>query len=126
MPYQQVKHYKAVWNNAIFIGDGSLKTTLGFQQNRRQEFENVLDPNQYGLYFLLNTVNYDIHYMLILRSIGRPPMFGNNLAVANHHQTMHIVPLFLNLLEKPGDSCRRNALLFGSGPLQTIVVYRWR
>jgi len=77
MPYQQVKHYKAVWNNAIFIGDGSLKTTLGFQQNRRQEFENVLDPNQYGLYFLLNTVNYDIHYMLAQKN-GWSASFGVN------------------------------------------------
>ncbi|HEY5592452.1 MAG TPA: TonB-dependent receptor [Paludibacter sp.] len=64
MPYQQVNHYKVVWNNNIFIGEGSLKTTIGYQQNRRQEFADVLNPNTYGLYFQLHTVNYDIHYLL--------------------------------------------------------------
>ncbi|MBP1639178.1 MAG: TonB-dependent receptor plug [Bacteroidetes bacterium] len=77
MPYQQVKHYKLVWNNNIFIGDGSLKTTIGFQQNRRQEFEDVLNPNQYGLYFMLNTVNYDVHYMLHPQN-GWSASFGVN------------------------------------------------
>jgi iron complex outermembrane receptor protein len=64
MPYQQVSHYKAVWNNNIMIGDGSLKATVGYQQNLRQEFADVLNPNQYGLFFQLHTINYDIHYQL--------------------------------------------------------------
>ena len=62
MPYQQVYHYKATWNNNILIGDGSLKASVGYQQNRRQEFADVLTPNNYGLYFQLHTVNYDVHY----------------------------------------------------------------
>ncbi|MDR3704641.1 MAG: TonB-dependent receptor [Paludibacteraceae bacterium] len=64
MPYQQVSHYKAVWNNNILLGEGSLKTSVGYQQNRRQEYEDVLNPTQYGLYFQLHTVNYDVHYLL--------------------------------------------------------------
>ena len=64
MPYQQVKHYKAVLNNNILIGDGSLKSTFGFQQNRRQEFADVLNPDSYGLYFRLNTLNYNVYYQL--------------------------------------------------------------
>ncbi len=64
IPYQQVKHYKAIWNNNILIGDGSLKSTFGYQQNRRQEFADVLNPNTYGLYFLLQTLTYDIHYTM--------------------------------------------------------------
>ncbi len=74
MPYQQVSHYKVAWNNNILLGDGSLKATIGYQQNRRQEFGNVLDPNQYGLYFQLHTVNYDVHYQL-------PEIKGYNLSV---------------------------------------------
>ena len=46
------------------MGNGSLKTTLGFQQNQRKEYGDVLNPNQYGLYFHLNTLNYDVHYNL--------------------------------------------------------------
>jgi len=74
IPYQQVSHYKAVWNNNILIGDGSLKTTVGYQENRRQEFADILHPDQYGLYFQLQTVNYDIHYQL-------PEFKGYNFSV---------------------------------------------
>lgn len=62
-PYQEIHHYKAVLNNSFVLGDGSLKTTLGWQQNQRQEFGNILTPGQYGLYFYLNTFNYDVKYV---------------------------------------------------------------
>ncbi|MCB0629589.1 MAG: TonB-dependent receptor [Saprospiraceae bacterium] len=63
-PHQQVRHYKAVWNNSLIIGQGTLKATLGFQQNQRKEFAEAANPGQYGLFFLLNTFNYDIRYHL--------------------------------------------------------------
>ena len=63
-PYQLVNHYKVWWNNNILIGDGSLKATIGYQQNKRQEFADILKPTEYGLYFLLHTINYDLHYQL--------------------------------------------------------------
>jgi iron complex outermembrane receptor protein len=61
-PFQKIHHYKAVLNNNFIVGDGSLKATLGFQQNQRQEYADILKSNQYGLYFLLNTFNYDVLY----------------------------------------------------------------
>jgi iron complex outermembrane receptor protein len=63
-PFQKIKHYKIALNNSFVIGNGSLKTNLGFQQNHRQEFADVLAPNNYELYFLLNTINYDVRYVL--------------------------------------------------------------
>lgn len=60
LPFQQVYHYKAVLDNTFRLGEGRLKALLGWQQNRRQEFEESAD--EYGLYFLLNTLNYDIKY----------------------------------------------------------------
>ena len=77
LPYQQVYHYKAVWNNNIMIGDGNLKASIGYQQNRRQEFANVLTPDNYGLYFQLHTVNYDVHYEMAERN-GYSFSFGMN------------------------------------------------
>ena len=77
LPYQQVYHYKAVWNNNIMIGDGNLKASVGYQQNRRQEFANVLTPDNYGLYFQLHTVNYDVHYEMAERN-GYSFSFGVN------------------------------------------------
>jgi len=77
MPYQQVSHYKAVWNNNFLIGDGSLKAIIGYQQNRRQEFADVLKPNDYGLYFQLHTVTYDVNYQLPEKN-GYTVSFGVN------------------------------------------------
>lgn len=61
-PYQKIRHYKAVMNSSFFLGKGNLKTILGFQQNHRQEYADALMPDGYGLYFLLNTLNYDVRY----------------------------------------------------------------
>ena len=63
VPYQQVYHYKAVWDNSILFGGGTVKATLAYQQNRRKEFEDEENPEQCGLNFLLHTVNYDVHYV---------------------------------------------------------------
>jgi len=58
--FQKIGHYKAVLDNSFLIGDGSLKAVLGYQQNRRREFESA---DEMGLDFRLHTVNYDIHYL---------------------------------------------------------------
>ena len=63
MPYQQIHHYKTVLDNSIYLGEGNLKLLLGYQQNRRQEFEEEEHPNECGLDFLLHTVNYSLHYL---------------------------------------------------------------
>lgn len=59
-PFQQVKHYKAVLDNSFRLGDGYLKNVVGYQQNRRQEFEEV---EECGLDFRLHTINYDLRYV---------------------------------------------------------------
>lgn len=63
IPYQQVHHYKAVLDNSFVLNKGALKFLLGYQQNRRQEFEEEEHPNQCGLDFMLHTINYDLHYL---------------------------------------------------------------
>lgn len=65
LPYQQVYHYKAVLDNAVYLGEGRFNAVLAYQQNRRQEFE---EPDEYGLYIKLHTVNYNIHY--VTRRLG--------------------------------------------------------
>lgn len=65
-PYQQVHHYKAVWDNTLLVGDGRVNAVLGYQQNRRQEFEAEEDDGGEGeceLDFRLHTVNYDVRYI---------------------------------------------------------------
>ncbi len=62
-PYQDVNHIKLALNNSFILGQGTLKATLGWQQNQRQEYADILNVGQYGLYFLLNTFNYDLRYI---------------------------------------------------------------
>ena len=61
LPFQQVKHYKAVWDNSLNLPNGYLKAIVGYQQNRRQEFEESMD--EYELFFKLHTLTYDLRYI---------------------------------------------------------------
>ena len=61
LPFQQVKHYKLVWDNSLNLSSGYLKALVGYQQNRRQEFEESMDD--YELYFKLHTLTYDLRYV---------------------------------------------------------------
>ena len=61
LPFQQVKHYKAVWDNSINLSSSYLKAIVGYQQNRRQEFEESADD--YELFFKLHTLTYDLRYV---------------------------------------------------------------
>jgi iron complex outermembrane receptor protein len=61
LPFQQIHHYKAVLDNSFYIGEGTLRALVGYQQNRRQEFEESADVP--GLDMQLHTLNYDIKYL---------------------------------------------------------------
>ena len=62
LPFQQVRHYKAVLDNSFFLKSGTLKIIAAYQQNRRQEYEE--SKNECGLDFMLHTINYDVRYIL--------------------------------------------------------------
>ena len=61
LPVQEVKHYKLVWDNSLNLSSGYLKAIIGYQQNRRQEFEESAD--EYELFFKLHTLTYDLRYV---------------------------------------------------------------
>ena len=61
LPFQQIWHYKAVWDNSFNLPKGWLKAIFGYQQNQRQEFEENAD--EYELYFKLHTMTYDVRYI---------------------------------------------------------------
>ncbi len=60
-PFQKVYHYRAVLDNSLDIAGGALKLLVGYQQNRRQEFEE--SPDDYELYLMLHTLNYDARWL---------------------------------------------------------------
>jgi len=62
VPMQRIRHFKIATDNSFNLGKNRLTFTLGYQQNQRQEFGNVLDPEETALYFKLSTVNYNLQY----------------------------------------------------------------
>ncbi len=63
-PHQQVDHLRVLANNFFILQKGTLNFDLGFQNNTRKEFGDVLNPNNKALYFDLNTFNYNLRYNL--------------------------------------------------------------
>ena len=61
LPFQEVKHYKLVWDNAVNLSTGYFKAIIGYQQNRRQEYEESMD--EYGIFLKLHTLTYDLRYI---------------------------------------------------------------
>lgn len=61
--HQYIQHYKAVWDNSLALNGGRLNLRLGFQQNRRQEANDLTQGDTYNNYFFLNTLNYDLRYI---------------------------------------------------------------
>ncbi|MDO5446930.1 MAG: TonB-dependent receptor [Prevotellaceae bacterium] len=64
MPFQRVLHTKVVSDNSWYIGMGTLKAIVGYQQNYRREFEESMDEAELAM--RLHTVNYDVRYQLPL------------------------------------------------------------
>ena len=61
LPFQHVKHYKLVWDNSVNLSSGMLKAIVGYQQNRRKEYEESMD--EYEAFFKLHTLTYDLRYL---------------------------------------------------------------
>ena len=60
LPFQRVGHFKAVWDNLVYTENGQLKAVIGYQQNRRREFEE--SASEAELDFRLHTLTYDLSY----------------------------------------------------------------
>ncbi|WP_295120362.1 TonB-dependent receptor [uncultured Chitinophaga sp.] len=62
-PKQKIDHQKLIWDNNLYLSNGArLGVNLGYQVNKRREFEDVLAPDEVALYFKLKTFNYGLKY----------------------------------------------------------------
>jgi iron complex outermembrane receptor protein len=82
-PHQEVNHLRVLTNSYFILKKGTVNVDLGYQNNKRKEFGDVLHPNDKALFFDLNTFNYNVRYNLPeLRawetSIGVSGMQQNN------------------------------------------------
>lgn len=64
VPFQHIKHFKAVSDNSFHIGGGRLGLNIGYQRNQRMEYGNADDPAEKELHFDLQTVSYQLQYHL--------------------------------------------------------------
>ncbi len=62
IPRQHIQHFKVAADNRLNVGNGKLSVNLGFQNNKRKEFADVLEPDTPELYFDLNTFTYNVQY----------------------------------------------------------------
>ena len=61
-PSQHVNHNKIISDNIFSVGSGKIKLNLGFQRNRRREYESAGSTEYADLYFDLRTFNYHASY----------------------------------------------------------------
>ncbi|MEO5673863.1 MAG: TonB-dependent receptor [Chitinophagales bacterium] len=64
VPYQNIKHFKFSLMNNFYLGSSKLYFNIGYENNQRQEFDDIIQPDQFGLYFFLNTISYDVRWTL--------------------------------------------------------------
>jgi iron complex outermembrane receptor protein len=64
-PHQRINHFRMSLNNLFFLGRSSLRVNIGFQENRRREYEDEEVP---ALYMDLETFSYNIRYQV--RELG--------------------------------------------------------
>lgn len=61
-PHQEVNHLRVLTNNYFILRKGTINLDLGYQNNKRKEFGDVLNPNDKALFFDLYTINYNLRY----------------------------------------------------------------
>jgi iron complex outermembrane receptor protein len=90
-PKQRIKHFKIATENSFNIGSNRLTFTLGYQRNQRQEFANVLDPEETDLYFDLGTINYNLQYHLPERNKWKTTIGVNGLQQTNKNKGIEVL-----------------------------------
>ncbi|MBS1645928.1 MAG: TonB-dependent receptor [Bacteroidetes bacterium] len=100
--HQHVRHYKAVWDNSFVVGKGQLKLILGLQQNYRQEANNITLGDVYDNYFFLNTINYNVQYVLPEKKHWEVSFGVNGMQQNSQNRgTVYLVPEY-NLFDLGG------------------------
>lgn len=78
IPRQQINHNRIVLSNNVYFGKSSLKIDIGYQDNMRREFGNVLDPSEEEVAMRLSTTNVNAVLYLPEKN-GKQLIAGVNL-----------------------------------------------
>jgi iron complex outermembrane recepter protein len=91
--HQHIRHYKAVLDNSFVIGNGRLNVRLGFQQNHRQEANDLTQGDYFNNYFFLNTFNYDARYIFPEKKHWESSVGINGMAQSSQNKgTAFVIP----------------------------------
>jgi len=91
IPRQRIQHFKITTDNSFNVGSGRLTATVGWQRNQRQEFGNILDPNEKSLFFDLGTVNYNFQYHFAERSSWKTTVGVNGMRQENQNKGTEVL-----------------------------------
>ncbi len=61
-PHQEINHFRILTNNYFILKKGTINFDAGFQNNKRKEFGDVVNPEDKALFFDLSTFNYNLKY----------------------------------------------------------------
>ena len=56
VPRQHIQHFKITADNSFNLGRNRVTLNVAYQRNQRQEFGNILDPEEKNLYFSAYTI----------------------------------------------------------------------
>ncbi|MBA3830174.1 MAG: TonB-dependent receptor [Taibaiella sp.] len=59
---QRIQDYRLYSDHCYQLWQGDITASLGFEQNIRREYNHPTDPEQAGMYVVLNTMNYGVRY----------------------------------------------------------------
>jgi iron complex outermembrane receptor protein len=88
---QRIQHTKIATDNSFNIGKDRLTLTVGYQRNQRQEFGNILDPEEKALYFDLNTINYNVQYHFAEQKNWRTTIGVNGMHQTNKNKGVEVL-----------------------------------
>ncbi len=82
-PFQQIRHLKIATDNNFKLGQNNLTLNVGYQRNRREEFGDVDNPTQQGLFFDLKTITYAAQFHLNEKNGWKPSIGVNGMNQKN-------------------------------------------
>ncbi|MBS1750680.1 MAG: TonB-dependent receptor [Bacteroidetes bacterium] len=91
IPRQQIGHFKIANDSRFILGKGKLDVNIGFQNNNRKEFGNVLAPDDPDLYFDLNTFTYSVQYHLPAMSGWQTAIGINGMQQSNNNKAEKVL-----------------------------------
>jgi iron complex outermembrane receptor protein len=86
IPRQRIRHFKITTDNSFNVGKNRLILNVGYQRNQRQEFANILDPDETELFFDLNTINYNLQYHFAEKNNWKTSMGVNGMHQTNKNK----------------------------------------